>query len=116
MQQLLRELGDLVAARKELFTKASVDTLAEYNSRPGAAVEPAIVVAIDHFGQFMETLGNDKSGGDSDVLQALLALAGQSRAYGVHFVITAHRLNVVSSRLLSLFTERLTLRLAEADD
>ena len=40
----------------------------------------------------------------------------QSKAFGVHFVITASRLNVLSGKLYSLFTERLTLRLAEADD
>ena len=34
----------------------------------------------------------------------------------MHFVITASRLNVLSGKLYSLFTERLTLRLAEPED
>src|SRR6185436_7363079 len=38
------------------------------------------------------------------------------KAYGLHFVITANRLNVLSSKLYSLFTERFTLRLSDASE
>ena len=43
----------------------------------------------------------------------MLGWCARPKAYGLHFVISVNRLNVLTSRLYSLFTERLTLRLSE---
>ena len=53
---------------------------------------------------------------ENSLLAAFIALARQANAYGLHVVITASRLNVLTSKLYSLFTERFTLRLSDADD
>jgi len=117
VQQLLRELNEIVDERKRLFARAGVSTLAEYNAANGERPLPAILVAIDNFGEYIETFGgDDKAGEQNNLLDALATLMGQSKAFGVHFVVTASRLNVLSGKLYSLFTERYTLRLAEADD
>ncbi len=116
VQQLLRELNDLVDARKRLFSEVGVTTLYEYNGRSPEQIEPAILVVIDNFLEFIETFGNDSGKDDDDnLLETLVLLMRQAKAYGLHFVITASRLNVLSSKLYSLFTERLTLRLSDSD-
>lgn len=117
VQQLLRELGETVDRRKQLFAAAGVSTLPEYNAAGDLPSEPAILVTIDNFGEYVETFGGDDQSNDpNNLMDVLVALMRQSKAFGVHFVITASRLNVLSGKLYSLFTERFTLRLAEVDD
>lgn len=120
VQQLWRELNDLVDRRKKLFTEAGVSTLYEYNRNQGKTIEPAILVILDNITEFIETFGEAgqkarKSDGDN-LLEAFVLLARQGKAYGLHFAISASRLNALSSKLYSLFTERFTLRLSDASD
>ncbi|MGC8781948.1 MAG: FtsK/SpoIIIE domain-containing protein, partial [Anaerolineae bacterium] len=117
VQQLLRELNEITDERKRLFARAGVSTLADYNAANGQKPEPAILVAIDNFGEYIETFGgDDKAHDQNNLLDALVTLMGQSKAFGVHFVVTASRPNALSGKLYSLFTERYALRLTEADD
>ncbi|MBV9787880.1 MAG: hypothetical protein JOZ51_06895, partial [Chloroflexi bacterium] len=117
VQQLWRELNDVVDGRKKLFSTAGVSTLYEYNTLPGIDVEPAILVVIDNFTEYIESFGTNAKQNDPDnLLEAFVALARQGKAYGLHFLITVSRLNVISSKLYSLFTERLTLRLSDAGE
>ena len=117
VQQLLRELNDIVDARKRLFSEVGATTLYEYNRGQPDRIEPAILVVIDNFLEYIETFGNETGRDDDDnLLEALVLLMRQAKAYGLHFVITASRLNVLSSKLYSLFTERLTLRLSDSGD
>ncbi|MCB0109649.1 MAG: AAA family ATPase, partial [Caldilineaceae bacterium] len=118
VQQLLRELDDEVEERKHRLSDAKVTTVYEYNSSGFEPTMPAILVVIDNFAEFLETFKSDtaEEGDETNVLEAFVALARQSRPYGIHFIITATRFNVLNSKLYSLFTERLTLRLADADD
>jgi DNA segregation ATPase FtsK/SpoIIIE-like protein len=117
VQQLVRELNDIADERKRLFSEAGVTTLYEYNSQFPDRMLPAILVAIDNFAEFIETFGDTGKAGDEDnLLEALVLLVRQAKAYGLHFVISTTRLNVLSSKLYSLFTERLTLRLSDGAD
>ena len=116
VQQLLRELGELVDRRKLLFSTERVSTLVEYNEARPEKLEPAVLVVVDNFGEFMETFGGAQGDDEDSLLADFIALVRQGRAYGLHAVITASRLNVLSSKLYSIFTERFTLRLADADD
>ncbi len=115
IQQLLRELNALVDARKLSFSKVGVSTLYEYNQRVGVTVEPAILVLIDNFAELIETFGGHEED-ETNPFEMLIALMRQAKPFGVHFVVTATRLNVLSNKLLSLFTERLTLRLADIEE
>ncbi|MDP9311197.1 MAG: FtsK/SpoIIIE domain-containing protein, partial [Chloroflexota bacterium] len=117
VQQLWRELNDVVTRRRQLFNEAGVNTLYEYNNSGPARFEPAILVAIDNFAEYVETFGKmEKEDDPNNLLQAFVALARQGISVGVHFAITVTRLNILNSKLYSLFTERLTLRLADNGD
>ncbi|MBX3010470.1 MAG: AAA family ATPase [Caldilineaceae bacterium] len=115
IQQLLRELNEVVDERKRLFSQAGVSTLYEYNQRAGVARKPAILVIIDNFAEFIETFGGHEED-ETNPFALMIALIRQAKPFGVHFVVTATRLTVLSAKLLSLFTERLTLRLADTDE
>lgn len=117
VQQLWRELKDLVDHRKHLFSEAGVETLPEYNEAHPESIKPAMLVVIDNIAEYIDTFGNTpQTDTADDLLEAFVDLARQGRSYGIHFIVTASRLNVLSSKLYSLFTERLTLRLANADE
>jgi len=117
VSQLLRELNNTLEERKKLFGLAGVSTLFEYNGAATDKLLPAILVAVDNFGEFIETFGDKAQRDDSSsLLGQFIALARQAKAYGLHFVITINRLNALPTPIYSLFTERYTLRLAEVDD
>jgi DNA segregation ATPase FtsK/SpoIIIE-like protein len=115
VQQLLRELNDEIDRRKKIFGAL---TLYQYNARPDVTTKcPAIVVIIDNFAEYIESFGNNAQPDDANSLfNILIGLVRQGKAYGLHFVITANRLNLLSSKLYSLFTERFTLRLSDPGD
>ncbi|HXV43955.1 MAG TPA: FtsK/SpoIIIE domain-containing protein, partial [Anaerolineae bacterium] len=117
VQQILRELNDIVDERKRLFSEAGLSTLYEYNISHPDRIEPAILVVIDNFPEFLETFGDtSKKDSEDNLLEAFVLLVRQAKAYGLHFVISVNRLNELSSKLYSLFTERLTLRLSDSGD
>ncbi|RME69678.1 MAG: hypothetical protein D6784_18010 [Chloroflexi bacterium] len=117
VQQILRELNDIIDTRKRLFSEAGVSTLYEYNASHPDKIEPAILVVIDNFAEFIETFGEGgKKDSEDNLLEAFIFLVRQAKAYGLHFAISVNRLNELSSKLYSLFTERLTLRQANPDD
>ena len=98
VQQLLRELNDIVDSRKRSFSEVGVSSLAELNQAYPDRLQPAILVAIDNFAEYIETFGGDN---ENSLLEVLAALVRQAKAYGLHFVITANRLNVLSGKLLA---------------
>ncbi|MCL4297868.1 MAG: hypothetical protein KJ077_19150 [Anaerolineae bacterium] len=117
VQQILRELNDIVDERKKLFSEVGVSTLYDYNISHPDRIEPAILVVIDNFPEFIETFGDtSKKDSEDNLLEAFVLLVRQAKAYGLHFVISVNRLNELSSKLYSLFTERLTLRLSDSGD
>ncbi|MFN8459960.1 MAG: FtsK/SpoIIIE domain-containing protein [Anaerolineae bacterium] len=112
VEQLLRELEELVEQRKTIFNNAGVPDLYTYNKANPSAPLPAVVVAIDNFIEFKETFGSENDNVES-VLDKYVALMRQSKAYGIHFVITVNQMSVLSSQLYSVLTERMTLKLAD---
>ncbi len=116
VQQLLRELDEMVEARKRRFSEVGVSTLYEYNMLPDRTPEPAVLVLIDNFAEFMETFGEGQTESQKNALENFILLLRQAKAFGVHFLIAASRPNVLSPKLLSLFTRRISLRMANPDD
>ena len=76
---------------------------------------PGIVVAIDNFTEFKETFGGDKDDVET-VLDRFVALARECKPYGVHLLLTVSQLNVLSTQLYNIFTERFTLKLGDPGD
>jgi len=116
VRELWRQLQDALATRKSAFSAADVTSLAEYNHGATRPL-PAMVVLIDNVPEFFETFGTAAQVDDPNgPIEVFLGLARQGRAFGLYFVITANRPAQVSGKIASLFTERLTLRLASSDE
>ena len=115
VQLLWRKLFDTLDARKRQISAAGAQDLHEYNARHPDAPLPAIVVLIDNIAEFLDSFGKHVDQDDNPLAQ-LITLARQGKTVGLHLVVTANRLNVLSSKLYSLFTERLALRLADTDE
>lgn len=122
VQQILRELSDEVNKRRTLFNDAGVSgSLMDYNTSVDEqgnprSVQPALLVIVDNFGEFIESFGDQAGNNDDNPLGAFVTLVRQGRSYGLYFLITVTRLNEISSKIYNLFTERLTFKLADASE
>ena len=119
VQQLLRDISQEIERRNQVFDLAKTADLYEYNSQmqsTGGEVLPAALIAIDNFDEFVEIfadLSRDEDG--ESVLTSFMSLVSRAKAYGYHFVVAASRPNIFSSKLYSLFAERMTVHLDDAD-
>lgn len=102
--RLFRRLADALERRKQLISEAGARDLYEYNAADPATPLPALLVVIDNYAELKESFDS--------LVPALNALLRESRAYGIHFLITADRPAVMGS-LFSLITGRLTLKQAD---
>lgn len=108
VQRLLRRLVGILEERKSLLSAARADNLPAYNEAHPDNVQPAVLVVVDNFAEFKENYESQ--------LDTLIGLARDGRAYGIHFAITGEQPGAIPGKLYSLFTERLTLKLADASD
>ncbi len=109
VQQLLKELEEIIEHRRQRFGDLGVFNLFEYNQSNPQDTLPAMLIAIDNFGEFVENFSDQNQTDDEESIWNLfISLLRQGKAYGIHVVITAPRMNILSSSLYSLFTERLT--------
>ena len=114
IQQLLRRLSDEVEERKQNF---GVMTLYQYNNQPGVKPLPAILIVIDNIVEYIETFQSAAQQDDpSNLFNVLVGLLRQGKAYGLHFIATANRVNALTGKLYSLFSERYAVRLSDASD
>ena len=117
VEQFLREMDDLVEKRKMLLANAGVPDIYKYNAGPPrwpAAGHPAGDRQLRRVQRDLRRRGR----GDNveTVLDKFIALARQAKPYGIHFVITANQQRRCPPQLFNLFTERLTLQLADATE
>ncbi|MBI5958535.1 MAG: AAA family ATPase, partial [Chloroflexi bacterium] len=108
VQRLLRKLESTLEERKSILSQARADNLSTYNANHPENVLPAILFVIDNFAEFKE---NHES-----QMETLIGIARDGRAYGVHLVLSAEQTSAIPGKLFGLFTERLTLKLADAAD
>jgi len=108
VQRLLRRLTSVLEERKSVLSQARADNLSTYNANNPSNVIPAILVVIDNFAEFRENYENQ--------LDTLISLVRDSRAYGIHFLVTGEQPNSMPGKLYSLFTERMTLKLADSSE
>ena len=116
VQQLLRELEEMVESRKRSFSEAGVSSLYEFNLLEDQHPLPAVLVVIDNFAEFMETFGGGKTESEQNILENFTLLVRQAKPFGVHFLIAADRYNALPPKLFNLFTRRISLRQANPDD
>ena len=108
VQRLLRRLESILEERKSILSQARADNLGTYNATHPDSVLPAILFLIDNFAEFKENYEN--------LMDKMISVAREGRAYGVHLVVTAEQTSALPGKLYSLFTERITLKLADATE
>ncbi|MFN8420640.1 MAG: FtsK/SpoIIIE domain-containing protein [Anaerolineae bacterium] len=106
--RLLRRISNILEERRVLLSAARADNLLIYNTNNPDKALPAILVVIDNFAEFRENFEN--------YIDGLIGLVRDGRTYGVHFLVSALLTNTLPGKLYNLFTERLTLRLADAGE
>ncbi len=104
----LRKVNDIIDARQMLFSEAKVNSLDSYNQAHPQKMLPAVLVVIDNFAEFKEYYEN--------LMSPLISLVRESRAYGVHFLISADLPNALTGKLYNLITERFTLKLSDPSE
>jgi len=120
VKQTLHSLIQEVGNRLDLFKKAKVRKISEYNQKfkerklnpaKGHRFLPYIVVVIDEFADFIYSAGKE-------VQVPLIKLAQISRAVGVHMVIATQRpsVDVITGLLKAQFPGRIAFRVASQFD
>jgi type VII secretion protein EccCb len=104
----LRRVSDIIDHRQVLFSEARVNSLDSYNLAHPEKPLPAVLVVIDNFAEFKEYY--------EGLMGPLISLIRESRAYGVHFLISADLPNALTGKLYNLITERFTLKLSDASE
>ncbi|HCS40070.1 MAG TPA: hypothetical protein DIW44_10870 [Anaerolineaceae bacterium] len=108
VKRALRKISDIIDRRQVLFSEAKSNNLESYNlSHPDKPL-PAILVVIDNFAEFKEYY--------EGLMDPFISLVRESRAYGVHFLISADLPNSLSGKLYNLITERFTLKLSDPSE
>lgn len=105
VQRLLRKINTWLEQRQLILSEAGVNDLYTYNAKNPARALPVILVVIDNFAEFKESF--------EDLLNPLVSILREARANGIHFVVTAEQPGALSGKIYPLFTERLTLKLAD---
>jgi hypothetical protein len=108
VQRLLRKISSTLEERKSILSQARADSLSTYNANNPDKVLPALLLVIDNFAEFKENFEGQ--------MDALISIAREGRAYGVHLLVSAEQTNALPGKLYSLFTERITLKLAESTE
>jgi len=93
--RLLRKLDRLLERRKALLSDTGADDLYSYNrANPQQALQ-AVLVVIDNFAEFREAF--------DPLMPLLTSIARESRAYGIHFAVSAESPGALSGKLFGLF-------------
>ena len=105
IKRLLRKLTDSLDIRKKKIADSGVTDLYEFNAQYPNEAMAAILVLIENFAEFRENY--------EPLLPPLISLVRESRAYGIHFLVSAELPNSITGKLYSLLTERYALKLSD---
>ena len=107
VKRMLRKIDDIVGQRQKIFG-AGFDSLDSYNLANPDKRLPAVLVVLDNFAGFKEYYDS--------LMDPFTTLVRESRAYGVHFLLSADVPNTLSGKLYNLITERYTLKLSDPSE
>jgi S-DNA-T family DNA segregation ATPase FtsK/SpoIIIE len=108
VQRMLRKINEIIDQRQVLFSEARTNSLDAYNQSNPTKKLPAVLVVIDNFAEFKEYY--------EGLLAPLISLVRESRAYGVHFLISADVPGALTGKLFNLISERFTLKLSDPSE
>ncbi len=108
VMRALRKINEIIDQRQVLFSEAKVNSLDSYNLANPDKRLPAVLVVLDNFAEFKEYY--------EGLMAPFISLARESRAYGVHFLLTADVPAALTGKLFNLIPERFTLKLSDASE
>lgn len=111
-EALFSMLDRVAEERKGTFGELGVSSVSEYRVRTGQAM-PSVVVLLDGYAEFRALFDQVDQG---ELVDRLARLAGEGRALGLHFVITASRRGAIPANLATAAPGRIVLRMAEEDE
>lgn len=110
--RLVRRLGEELGRREELLSETRVRSIADQRLKASTARRlPHIVVLLNRWERFTETLGELRGGLTADTILRILRLGGP---LGMHLIITADR-DPITSRIAALSWEKLAFGLADRE-
>ncbi|MBK8020097.1 MAG: hypothetical protein IPK19_01415 [Chloroflexi bacterium] len=107
IERLLRLLDATIERRVRLFREESANDLYSYNRQHRDKPLPSILIAIDNVVEIKESMEN--------LYGTFVSLAREGGRAGVHMIATGEG-TTSFGKLFNLFTERMTLRLADATE
>lgn len=110
--RVLRRLIAVLEDRSRKFTRANVSHLTEYRQSEDAD-EPRILLLVDGIGAFREIYEHS---GQSAFFTLFNQIVSEGRRFGVHVIVAGDRPGALSTSLMSMMQQRLTLRLASSED
>lgn len=113
IQRLVTWLRDTVEDRAARYAAVNASTITEYRTLANAPDEPRIIVLIDNVGAMRNAY---EVSANAWVFEALIQAAGDGRPLGIHFLVTADRLNSVPTALSAAIQSRVVLRMADVND
>lgn len=105
LMRLIRRLKTIIENRKSLLGDYQVNNFAEYNYHQTTPL-PAIIVLIDNFHELTKPIYSVE-------LEEIEKLIENGYDFGVFFVVSAYQLENIPYKLMSLFEQRLALKLTE---
>lgn len=125
--EVLRSLCIEMDQRYELFSKAGVNKLKDYNEkyvsrylRPdeGHRYMPYLVVVIDEYADLIMAAGADQRSVSKSVTTSIIRLAQKGRAAGIHVIIATQRptVDVITGLIKANFPTRIAFRVVSRTD
>lgn len=113
IQRLVTWLRDTVEDRAARYAAVNASTITEYRTLANAPDEPRILVLVDNVGAMRNAY---EISANAWVFETLIQAAGDGRPLGIHFLVTADRLNSVPTALSAAIQSRVVLRMADSND
>ena len=113
VERLVRSLKATLDDRVSRFSSLRAANITEYRTVSNNELEPRILVLIDGFSAFREQF---ESSTRNSVYSTLTNLVSDGRSVGIHFVVSADRVNSIPSAISSSIQRRIVLRMAESGD
>lgn len=112
--RVLSRLRQIVAERSDRFAAARASDLATFRAIAGNEREPRVVLAIDGFAAFRQSV--EMLAGATAPLVTLAEIMTSGRAVGVHVVITSDRPGALPTSLASSVQQQFVFRLANPSE
>lgn len=113
VKRLITWLRSVVDQRSQAYQAVNASTIGEYRRAANRPDEPRILLLIDGVAAFRTAY---EGGLSSWLWEMLISVAAEGRPVGVHVVVTADRMNAMSTALSSAMQAKVVLRMSDQND